>query len=86
MDELIEKCGSFGIYQKILLFIMGSVTAMEGYTQFISVFNTARPEISCHHRTNQSLNLLNICQVFENITESKANNAESPFECLYDKT
>ena len=89
MDDLIEKVGSFGRYQKALLFIIGSVTGMNGLTQFMSVFNNAVPKLLCKHKqfnSTEDLYLPNSCEIFQNLSLSKANNYESPYECHYDTT
>lgn len=91
MDELIEKVGSFGKYQKALLIIIGSVTAMNGLTQFMSVFNNAVPKQLCAYKQNNSLinngsYLPNSCEIFKNISLSKLYDQDSPFECQYDTT
>lgn len=90
MDDLIEKVGSFGKYQKLLLFIIGSVTAMNGLVQFMSVFNHAIPKLLCQHKHyNSSYKenhyLSNSCEIFKNLSLSKENE-ESHYECQYDTT
>ena len=86
MDELIEKVGSFGRYQKGLLVIIGSVTAMNGLTQFMSVFNNAVPNQLCRYKEPNSSYLPNTCEIYKNISTSNLNGYDSPFECHYDTT
>lgn len=91
MDELIERCGSFGNYQKMLLGIIGYITAVNGLLQFLSVFNNAVPQFKCHLKSSdlllsdkQDLNALDSCSVFANISSSKEISILSPYECQYD--
>lgn len=91
MDELIERCGSFGKYQKMLLGIIGYITAVNGLLQFLSVFNNAVPQLTCHlksshllHPDKQELYSLDSCDVFANISLSHEQNIETPYECEYD--
>ena len=89
MDELIEKCGSFGLYQKILLFIIASITGLNGFSQALSVFNNAVPNLLCHDRSNVTDGiqyLTNSCEVFQNISVSQKEHKETPYECQYDTT
>lgn len=91
MDALIEKCGSFGKYQKMLLGIIGYVTAVNGLYQYMTVFNNAIPQLICNPKLNYSLlvgqefsPLSDSCEVFSNISLSKEKDIESPYECHYD--
>lgn len=91
MDELIERCGSFGKYQKILLGIIGYITAVNGLLQFLSVFNNAVPQLTCHlksshllHPDKQEFYQLDSCDVFANISLSHGQSIETPYECEYD--
>ena len=91
MDNIIEKIGSFGLYQKAILLLIGSVTAMNGLTQFMSVFNNAVPKLLCgfkkfNNSTDDGPYLPNSCEIFKNISLSKENSQESPYECRYDTT
>ena len=92
MDDLIEKVGSFGRYQKGLLLIIGAVTGLNGITQFVSVFNNAVPKLLCQYKKlNNSFDddgpyLPNSCEIFKNISLSKENNQEPLYECRYDTT
>jgi hypothetical protein len=84
MDDLIERCGSFGLYQKCLLGLIGSITSLCGFTQFSSVFNNAIPKLYCRQKNSTENFLSNTCEIFSNITLSKANNIDSPYQCQYD--
>lgn len=93
MDDLIEKCGAFGIYQKVILGIISFVTALNGYSQFMSIFNTAVPKLLCSNKndnltiaSDHSKFLHNSCDAFSNITSSQLTQTETPYKCLYDNT
>ena len=84
MDEIIETCGEFGRFQKLLLVIMGSVTGLCGFTQFMSVFNTASPDLMCKQKNEDNYYLpTNTCDIFMNISQSVGQN--SPYECSFSK-
>lgn len=89
MDALIEKCGSFGMYQKMLLGIIGYVTAVNGLYQYMTVFNNAIPQLICNPKLNYSLLVEqelppDNCEIFSNISLSKEKGIESPYQCHYD--
>lgn len=85
MDKLIEECGSFGIYQKALLGLIGSITALCGYSQYSSVFNNAIPKLFCKEKDQVEYSL-GTCDLFTNISLSRENSVDSPYECKYDNT
>lgn len=89
MDELIEKCGSFGKYQKMLLGIIGYVTAVNGLYQYMTVFNNAIPQLICNPKPSLSPHYIQdfsteSCDAFRNISLSKELGYDSPYECHYD--
>lgn len=87
MENLIEKAGSFGKYQRILLLVLGPVSTLAGIAAFVSVFNNAKPELICRDRTqsfhSNNTILTNVCEIVENITLSKQSQIESKYECYY---
>ena len=88
MDKLLERIGSFGRFQKMIMLIIGSSATLSGLTAFMSVFNNAVPSLLCKDKTrsfhsNETF-LDNTCEIIANITLSKENKQESPYECHYD--
>ncbi len=88
MDKLLEKVGSFGKFQKLILIIIGTSATLSGLTVFMSVFNNAIPAVLCTNKqtsfkANETF-LNNVCQVLENITKSKETSQETPYECSFD--
>lgn len=88
MDNLLEKSGSFGKFQKLMFVLIGTSAILSGLTAFISVFNNAVPELLCSDKTKNSEStekfLENSCEIRANISKSESLNQESPFECFYD--
>lgn len=89
MDELIEKVGSFGKFQCICLILIGSITALCGINQYMSVFNAAVPKLLCKYKSQDAKDanfsyLENSCEAFNNISESNQANIESPYDCQFD--
>ncbi len=88
MDKLLEKAGSFGKFQKLILIIVGTSSTLSGLTAFMSVFNNAVPVVLCRNKqtsfeANETF-LNNVCEIMANITRSKETNQETPFECHFD--
>ncbi len=88
MDKLLEKVGSFGKFQKLVMIIIGSTATLSGLTAFMSVFNNAVPVVLCRNKqtsfeANETF-LNNVCEIMANITKSKETNQETPFECHFD--
>lgn len=87
MERLIEKTGSFGLFQKMLLLVIGPVAGLSGIVAFSSVFNNAMPKIFCKQKDTDLYSngefLSNVCEIMSNITLSK-NLTELPYECHYD--
>ena len=75
MDGLLEKVGSFGRYQKVVICLISSMTSLVAMTTYASVFNNAVPKYIC--RNNDGEELPNSCQIFENITNG--------IKCDFDK-
>lgn len=85
MERLIEKTGSFGRFQKLILCVIGPVSALCGLAAFVSVFNSAFPKLVCKTKDQSFVyneTILNQeCEIMNNISSSQIN---SPFECYYD--
>ena len=89
MEKLIEKTGSFGRFQKLILCVIGPVSGLCGLAAFVSVFNSAFPKLICKTKDqsfdyNETL-LSETCEIIKNISLSQRNQIESPFECYYDE-
>ena len=88
MDNLLERSGSFGKFQKMMFVLIGTSAILSGLTAFISVFNNAVPELHCRDKTKSFQSnekfLENSCEIRANISKSESLNQESQFECFYD--
>ena len=89
MDRLIEKAGSFGRFQKLILIVIGMTGVLSGLAAFISIFNNAIPKLLCKHKSNgSSINegYINedVCKILKNITLENQNERDSLFECQSD--
>lgn len=90
MDRLIERTGSFGRFQKLILVLIGMTGVLSGLAAFISIFNNAVPKLLCKHKSNiTSLNEEymeneNVCKILRNITIGKGTQDESLYHCKPD--
>ncbi len=84
MDELITRAGSFGVYQRGILAIVGYISALCGFTQFMTVFNNAVPKFVCTLKNNISTSSyhlpLTTCDAYLNFTVS---GTDSPYQCAF---
>jgi OCT family organic cation transporter-like MFS transporter 4/5 len=84
MDDLINRAGSFGIYQRSLLSIVGFVSALCGFTQFMTVFNNAVPKFNCTLSSDLTAPLPSeTCEIFFNTTTSLQLGLDSPYQCSF---
>ena len=83
MDQLLEKAGAFGKLQKISLIIIGSLTIIPSLSLYVTLFNTAEPELKCKslHTTNEHTKL---CDMWNNYTSSVAQNQTNFYTCKFD--
>jgi len=88
MENIIEEIGGFGNYQKLVLFGIGLITSLIGFTTYASVFTNASPEILCKYAGDNNTEILkdiNTCGILSNITFNKENSLTQAYECSYDK-
>lgn len=81
MNEIIERIGGFGRFQKLVLFIAGLMSSCVSMCTYLSVFNNARPALNCYFKSNGTpTDPAEICVVHSNYTQ---NEQTSPYECSY---
>ena len=84
MESLIERVGSFGRFQKMILFVIGPVASLSGLVAFSSVFNNAAPKLLCKPRNSNHTLSSNTCEILLNLTRSENDLIEAAYECYYD--
>ena len=47
MDSILESIGPFGLYQKILLFLIGSLSALVSMNMYAGMFTAGEPSLEC---------------------------------------
>ena len=84
MDQLLAKAGAFGRLQKISLIIIGSLTIIPSLSLYVTLFNTAEPELKCKsiQTSNDQPKLL--CDMWNNYTSSLVQNQTNFYTCKFD--
>ena len=88
MDAFYEKFKIDGRFQKLIIFMIGTLTGLVGFTTYASVFTNASPEILCKYAGDNNTEILkniNTCDILSNITFNKENSLTQAYECNYDK-
>lgn len=82
MNNVLEEVGPFGLFQKISLTLIGCITCLLSMTFYVTIFNTAEPNLKCINFNNIKLNneTIDTCTAWNNHT----NNLNSPFVCKFD--
>ena len=86
MENILEKAGSFGRYQKMLIiFMLGPIASLSGIAAVVSVFNNAIPQLICKDEfgsfyANQTV-IDSVCNIIHNATQKISSNS---YECQYD--
>lgn len=89
MDAFYEKFNLDGRFQKLIIFLIGTLTGLVGFTTYASVFTNASPEILCKYADDNETNIIqnaNTCDIISNITSNKESSLTQVYECSYDKT
>ena len=54
MDSILESIGPFGLYQKILLFLIGSLSALVSMNMYAGMFTAGEPSLECKLKDNKT--------------------------------
>ena len=63
MEKLLNKLNGFGKYQKFILFLIGLITALVGYSTYSSVFTAANNNLHCTNKV-KNVAVTNNCEVW----------------------
>lgn len=89
MENLVEKVGGFGRYQKLTLVLVGTISSLAALTTYSLVFNNAYPKFICQKKTDLSQMDTEIhqsndaCSIWKNLTTYQGAN-EFPYTCNFD--
>ena len=86
MDQVLELVGPIGKYQKLMILLIGSLSALTAYTFFATVFINATPNLTCVNKSknNEIVSADETCIAWNNFTASSS--SSSPFHCSFDTT
>lgn len=78
MDSFIKSAGDFGIYQKCMCALIGSLSSLSAMCIYASIFVAAESDFNCKF-TNTS-------QMVNNTCEAWTSNNKTQYSCSFDKT
>lgn len=81
MEKLLNKLNGFGKYQKYILFLIGLISALVGYSTYSSVFTAAIHNLYCTNKANNVL-VSNSCEVWSSLKNNATLN--DTFNCEFD--
>ena len=81
MNNLLNRIGTFGNYQKRILCIIGSISTLVAIVTYASVFNNAVPKVTCTNRhTGEVKDSASFCEIWNKTQPSEA------YDCKNDET
>ena len=77
MNNVIKEVGPFGLFQKVSLILIGSVTCSIAMAFYVTIFNTSEPTLICKHLNQTNANeTIDPCLAWKNT---------SHFSCKHDQ-
>lgn len=90
MEEIIERIGSFGRYQKGVLFLIGLISSLTATVVYTTVFTAVDPGLICGYKNQTDEDdlsaLPDVCVIWKEISPNERNNQSAPYECRFDTT
>lgn len=98
MDALLKTVGDLGAYQKLMIMLIGNLSALSAMCIYASVFTAAESQFKCKYKisdpTNSSIDMwqeLNdeeTCKVWKDLTDSHSMRIRnlSSYHCAFDET
>lgn len=89
MDTILESIGPFGLYQRLLLVLIGSLSALVSMNIYAGMFTAGEPILNCkinenHTTLSSQLNstFITTCEMWSNNKFNK--NSSSLYDCSFD--
>jgi OCT family organic cation transporter-like MFS transporter 4/5 len=87
MDSILESIGPLGLYQRLVLVLIGSLSALVSMNMYAGMFTAGEPSLECKFKDNktyfiqQNLTSMSTCEIWSSY---KFNKTLSPYECSFD--
>ena len=82
MNKIIEEVGPYGLFQKLCLLSIGSITLLVSMMFYVTIFNTSEPALICKNNNQQIINgSINTCLAWSNYSISKSES--SNYSCEF---
>ena len=83
MDELFEKIGKFGRFQKTAIVVIGFISSLSSITIYSTIFTAGKPKLECFKLQGANRTKLEeACEVYNNVTSNETNS----YNCEFDQT
>lgn len=81
MNKIIEEVGPYGLFQKLSLLSIGSITLLVSMMFYVTIFNTSEPALICKNLNNNEIinGSVNTCLAWSNYSLHKNRNYSCEF-------